>query len=98
MTLLVDSLTAIYLVSIAIHQPERLRRSKHRSLLSEIAAFLLSKVCASQHTVHIYKVRAHIGVLGNEAAKKAAEYVVNPDDDPDAAAAALAAAEVTLFA
>jgi hypothetical protein len=80
----------------------RAEHSKHRSLLSEIAALLLSKVCASSHTVHIYKVRAHIGVHGNEqadaAAEHAAEYDDSGEDSPAAhAAAAAPAPPVVLF-
>jgi ribonuclease HI len=71
--LFVDSLTAIHLIAIAVHQPERLRHSKHRSVLTEIAQLLFSKVCAMQHTIRIYKVRAHIGVHGNEQADSAAK-------------------------
>ena len=96
-TMLIDSLTAIFLIAIAIHQPERLRRSKHRALLTDIAQQLLAQVCAMQHTVSIYKVRAHIGVAGNEAADAAAKLAAEFDDRGDGAREEAANLGVTIF-
>ena len=61
---LTDSLTSIFLLNKGLHNPEGLRSHKHRDLVFRIVQQLL----ASPHDLRVVKVRAHTGVMGNEAA------------------------------
>ena len=61
---LTDSLTSIFLIDKGLHNPEGLRSHKHRDLVFRIVQQLL----ASPHDLRVAKVRAHTGVVGNEAA------------------------------
>jgi ribonuclease HI len=65
---LTDSLTSIFLISKGLHNPEGLRSHKHRHLVFRIVQQLL----ASPHNLRVVKVRAHTGVMGNEAADRLA--------------------------
>jgi hypothetical protein len=66
---LTDSLTSIFLISKGLHNPEGLRSHKHRHLVFRIVQQLL----ASPHNLRVVKVRAHTGVMGNEAADRLAQ-------------------------
>ena len=66
--ILTDSLTSIFLITRAIENPESLRYHKHRNLVF----YILQQLLASPFQLHVAKVRAHTGVLGNEAADRLA--------------------------
>ena len=59
-----DSLTSLYLVNGYLVRPHQFCYHKHRWLVAAIAQNLLSRTAS----VRLTKVRAHIGVSGNEAA------------------------------
>ena len=66
--LMTDSLTSQQLASAYLVRPTHLRFHKHRFLVAAIAQNLVMR----RAPVRIMKVRAHIGVVGNEAADKLA--------------------------
>ena len=66
--LMTDSLTSLYLIAAYLVRPSHFRFHKHRWLVAAIAQQLVSR----QAAVHISKVRAHIGVLGNSLADELA--------------------------
>ena len=68
LTLGTDSLTSSQLISAHMVRPTQLRFHKHRWLIAAIAQNLLSRVAP----VRIMKVRAHVGISGNEAADRLA--------------------------
>jgi ribonuclease HI len=74
--ILTDSLTALYLLSRALHRPWSLH-SVYESLTHDIIKL------AREHDgpVTIQKVRAHIGVRGNEAADRLADAGYNYEND-----------------
>ena len=78
LTLMTDSLTALYLIHAYIRTPTLLRFHKHRWLVAAIAQNLLSR------TAHVclLKVKAHIGVCGNEAADRLAAQAHDMHDAP----------------
>ena len=66
--LFTDSLTGMYLISAMIQRPHALIHHKHKHILTEIVQTLLTRTAP----IEIHKVKAHSGILGNEAADKAA--------------------------
>ena len=86
-----DSLCSIYMIRRILDTPWTLRESKHYDLLRRILDALHTRAQAGGHT-HIYKVKSHNGVEGNEkadtGAKKAAlepdscTIVEGADNDP----------------
>lgn len=68
-TILTDSLTLIQQIDSAIASPTRWRIHKHKHMLKKIVNKLLSRTGST----YLYKVRAHIGVHGNELADAAAK-------------------------
>ena len=67
-TLLTDSLTLIHMLRSVLHTPTSYRVHKHKHMLKRVVNAMLSR----QGATTIYKVRAHIGVRGNELADTAA--------------------------
>jgi ribonuclease HI len=67
-TLLTDSLTLIHMLRSMLSNPTRYRVHKHKHMLKKIVNTMLSR--GGSTTIH--KVRAHIGVAGNELADAAA--------------------------
>ena len=59
-----DSLAGMYLIQKAIMHPHSLTDHPHQELLSAIRA----RLRARYHPVHIYKVKSHSGIIGNEMA------------------------------
>jgi hypothetical protein len=77
----------MYLLQMAIHSPERLRNRKHKGLLTHMLPAIACRALLQGTTVAIYKVRAHIGVAGNDRADEAAkEAAASTDGDNDTAA------------
>ncbi|EFN56765.1 hypothetical protein CHLNCDRAFT_144235 [Chlorella variabilis] len=66
-----DASTAMWLTRMALH--ERVRTKKHKGILTHIVAQLCSRAMMQGTTFALHKVRAHIGVLGNELADAAAK-------------------------
>ena len=79
-----DASTALFLVRLVLHTPERLRINKHRALLTMIAHAICCR--ATSNTIHLHKVRAHIGVTGNEKADQLAKAAAALELDEDDAA------------
>ena len=79
LTLATDSLNSQHLVSAHIARPTSLRFHKHRWLIAAIAQNLLCRVAP----VRILKVRAHAGILGNEAADTLATLAHSMEDVDD---------------
>ena len=67
--------------------PERLRNRKHKGLITHMLPAIACRALLQGTTVAIYKVRAHIGVAGNDRADEAAkEAAASTDGDNDTAA------------
>lgn len=58
----------MHLAYMSVSSPARLRFKKHKGLLTHIAALIAHRATVHGAPTYIYKVRSHIGVLGNEAA------------------------------
>jgi ribonuclease HI len=59
-----DSLTSMYQVKKTINRPQDVREHRHLQLLKHIVKTITNSTC----TVHIWKVKSHVGVVGNEMA------------------------------
>jgi hypothetical protein len=70
--ILTDSQTSIYAILNELHRPMTTAKHLHRDLLRAIADMLVHRDKAGKRT-EIRKVRAHIGVWGNEVADAAAK-------------------------
>jgi ribonuclease HI len=73
-----DSLGSIFGIRKAIDRPQDIREHRHLHLLEGIA----EAVQASPGVVHIWKVKSHIGIAGNEVADAAAVAVARGETDP----------------
>ena len=71
MTILTDSLTSLHLIRKAMRSPMQIAGHKHEDLLDAIVDALIHRSDA-QLSTHIGKVRAHIGIHGNEMADQGA--------------------------
>ncbi|MGQ3168986.1 MAG: RNase H family protein [Hydrogenophaga sp.] len=65
-----DSLCSLYQIRRALANPMSLRTHRHKDILAEIATILTN----SQDAVHLFKVRAHSGIIGNEGADALAKH------------------------
>ncbi|KAJ9511604.1 hypothetical protein QJQ45_007365 [Haematococcus lacustris] len=65
-----DSLCSIYQIRRALANPMSLRTHPHRDILADIATLIMN----SRDTIHLRKVRAHSGIIGNEAADTLAKH------------------------
>ena len=65
-----DSAACMYQLRNMMMKPMRMRNHKNKHMLLSI----LQRVQSTGQVVKIYKVKAHIGVLGNEYADEAAEH------------------------
>jgi ribonuclease HI len=78
-----DSLSSIYAIQKVISRPQDLQEHRHLQLLQDICKTIASLKGTAR--VHIWKVKSHTGILGNERADRAAVAVArgefNPDDD-----------------
>ena len=74
LTLFTDSLTSLYAIRRMLLRPDTLKLCKHKDLLDLIVAQLQRRANAGWKTTLI-KVKAHIGVEGNEKADAAATAV-----------------------
>eukprot|EP00775_Hariotina_reticulata_P002296 gene2296-biopygen3834 len=63
-----DSLASMYQIWKWITRPQDLREHRHASILHDICRI----VEASPVPIHIWKVKSHIGIVGNEKADRAA--------------------------
>jgi len=59
-----DSLTSMYQIKKAIYRPQDIKEHRHVSLLQGIAGTIQQQ----GRIIHIYKVKSHIGIIGNERA------------------------------
>jgi ribonuclease HI len=66
-----DSLASMYQIQTMAHRPQEMHEHRHRDLLADIVS-LIEK---SPTPVHIYKVKSHIGIVGNERADELATSV-----------------------
>jgi exonuclease III/ribonuclease HI len=75
-----DSLASIYQVRRANTRPQDMKEHRHLNIIENIARAISS----STSIVHLWKVRSHIGIVGNEIADETAVAVSNgqvPDED-----------------
>ncbi|KAL6745995.1 hypothetical protein V8C86DRAFT_2958086, partial [Haematococcus lacustris] len=71
-----DSLTAMFQIRMAVLQPMRLHLHKHKDILTTI----VQTIKASPTTIHLFKVRAHNGIIGNEYADHTAKLAAQHDN------------------
>ena len=76
--IMTDSLVGMHLSQAHLVRPNQLRFHKHRWLLAAIAQNMLARLAPA----YLAKVRAHIGVAGNEAADTLARNAHKADDVP----------------
>lgn len=79
--ILTDSLSVIYELYNVVYRPQHIRLSFHRhaALLQEMR----DSIHALHHPIHLYKVKSHIGVVGNERADQIATDVAKGLRLPD---------------
>lgn len=63
-----DSLSSIYQIQRYALRPQDMQEHRHQRLIGSIIEIIKS----SQHPIHIYKVKSHIGIVGNEIADEIA--------------------------
>lgn len=80
--LFTDSLASMHLIQKMLRKPYLLRESKHLAILTCIRTLLLARAQHGYHT-HIYKVKSHSGVRGNDEADKGAVRVAKGESRPD---------------
>jgi ribonuclease HI len=68
-----DSLGAIYQVAKVVARPQDLREHRHHLLLHRIR----DAIEKSSVPIHLWKVKSHIGIVGNERADSTAKAVAN---------------------
>jgi ribonuclease HI len=72
LTIYTDSLGSLQNIRKQIDHPSRLRECKHQKLLEDIVARLGARAMGGSQT-HLYKVRSHTGIKGNDAADRLAK-------------------------
>ena len=74
---LTDSLTSLQqLIQIVLTRPQEVSYYLHRALLHAIVEEIVAGRDTKGFVTHIRKVRAHVGVRGNELADAAAKSVI----------------------
>jgi len=73
-----DSLASIYQVKNMIFYPQRMKEHRHHHLLTAIKNIIVSR----QLPTHMFKVKSHIGIIGNEIADSIATGVAKGDITP----------------
>ena len=71
LTIYTDSLCSIYMIQKALKKPILIRHNKHKPQLDCIANLIRTR-CEQNLRTHIYKVKSHTGIHGNEAADQGA--------------------------
>ena len=80
-----DSLVCMFNLNRELHSPLNNRFSKHRVLVQDTAQKLVERARSGLHT-HIIKVKAHIGIRGNERADELAKQATDREHfTPDGA-------------
>jgi ribonuclease HI len=74
-----DSLGSIFQSKKMLMRPQDMHEHRHAHLLRTI----VDKIAAGQNIVHIYKVKSHIGIVGNERADEIATGVAHGRLAPD---------------
>jgi ribonuclease HI len=73
-TLYTDSLWSLQVLHKALHNPQVMRLARHRELLEAILEIVTKRARSGLHT-RIRKVKAHVGIQGNEEVDQAAKEV-----------------------
>ena len=81
LTIYTDSLCSMHNIQKMVDWPTRLQESKHKEILAKIVALLGARALAGHHT-HIYKVRSHTGIRGNDAADTLAKEAAMQQGNP----------------
>ena len=68
-----DSLASICQIWKWLTRPQDMQEHRHKSILQDIG----NKIENSPQTIHIWKVKSHIGIVGNEKADETAVAVAN---------------------
>ncbi|NES98184.1 MAG: hypothetical protein F6K32_23950 [Desertifilum sp. SIO1I2] len=66
-----DSLGSIYQIHRMLCRPQDMREHRHAHLIMDI----VREIGRQRGTVHLWKVKSHVGIIGNERADKAAQAV-----------------------
>ena len=74
-----DSLASMYAIQKMISRPQDLQEHRHLHILQEIT----SAIASSRGTVHIWKVKSHTGIIGNELADQAAVATAHGEPIPE---------------
>jgi len=74
-----DSLCSIFQSMRMLMRPQDMHEHRHAHLIKTI----VDKIASGQHVVHIYKVKSHIGIVGNETADEIATGVAHGTLAPD---------------
>lgn len=75
-----DSLGSMYGIAKMITRPQDLKEHRHRQILEDLA----TAVRDHPGTVHLWKVKSHTGIIGNELADGVAVQVARGEQPPDA--------------
>jgi ribonuclease HI len=75
-----DSLGSMYGIAKMITRPQDLKEHRHRQILEDLA----TAVRDHPGTVHLWKVKSHTGIIGNELADGVAVQVARGEEPPDA--------------
>jgi ribonuclease HI len=74
-----DSLASMYQIRKAVRRPQDLLDHQHNALLNSIADCILR----SSQPIHLYKVKGHANIIGNEMADEIAKAAAKGDIPPD---------------
>jgi ribonuclease HI len=72
-----DSLTSMYQLHRQLHRPQDHQYHQHRRLLEHI----VNDIKQSEQPIHIFKVKSHTGVIGNEVADTLAKQATLLDEE-----------------
>jgi hypothetical protein len=70
--ILTDSQSSMHLINTMLHYPNKLKHHKHKFLIKTITNHLILGAETNRQQFTFCKVRAHVGIKGNEMADKAA--------------------------